>query len=294
MPRRNRRNAVNRSANLTPTSLRRSGPCPFIETPDEGDAAGRVVSMYQAFYGTSGSDLAGVAEQADGFRDTLRGERALDGFVDVRDNGVGIARVMRPDLPVAPADRDDAQDEDRNDIDDAHIAYFTGHGGWGVLKLYDETLGAIDVPSDKLGWGDGLLRWLVVDACQVLHYAPLSSGDPDPGWRQAYAGLRVLLGWDSFSEDEKLRGARLAEYLNAGLSMTTAWRLACEETTSRIPALVQNDLTWNERRWSYLRAVSNADDTFGDRWGKRDRDRPVTATAEDESDLRFVWVTAPA
>lgn len=248
--------------------------------------------MFQATYGKGASSLAHVAAQADGFRDTLRGTWALSSTANVRDDGVSIAWVLRPDMPGDPPDSDDDSDEDRNDVDDAHIAYFTGHGGWSLLKLYDPTVGPIFVNSGPLKWGDGDLRWIIVDACEVLQYAPRMSGAPDPGWRQAFAGLRAMLGWESFSEDESLRGQRFAEYLNAGLSMTTAWRLACEETTSRLPSLVQNQLTWNERRWSYLRAVTSTDDTCCDRWDANHRARRLEAESED--DLRFVWVTAPA
>jgi hypothetical protein len=169
------------------------------------------------YVGTA-SDLYFTTLQAQRFYDTLHGTRAFIYFdamawdQDFEQQGLGATRVGADEVFVERAD----------------IVFFSGHGcstGFFFGELRKDNSWA---ENTEVRWGDapnGRLKWVALDACQVLE---------DPGaitrWRNAFNGIHYMLGFHSVSTDESKRGRIFAQELNAGRRVERAWIRACEET----------------------------------------------------------------
>ncbi|MDO9018267.1 MAG: DUF6345 domain-containing protein [Myxococcales bacterium] len=144
--------------------------------------------------------------------------------------------------------------------DAASLVYFAGHGEPGKLITY-----GTDMLSNESTWaqqmvlGDGHLRWLVADGCRSLSLDFLKSSSKN--WLTAFGGLRIILGWDYYANDEPLRGENFAERLLEGESLVEAWRHACEDTGDFV------DMGNGQPFWAYLRAEKGGEaTTSGDAW----------------------------
>lgn len=136
-------------------------------------------------------------------------------------------------------------------VETVDMVYFAGHGtslGFEFGVFSDD---ARAKPAE-IRWGEGRLKWVVLNACNVLLDKP--GFHAIDRWGQTFVGLRYILGFGSSANDEPIRGQKFAEYLNMGDTIGDAWRKAVEETEP--PATI----------WAYLRADGNGVTTDQDTW----------------------------
>jgi len=136
-------------------------------------------------------------------------------------------------------------------VEKVDMVYFAGHGTWlgpqfGVLQ--DD---AVAKPAE-IRWGNGRLKWVVLNACDVL--LDNSVTHAIDRWGSAFAGLRYILGFASATSDEPHRGQIFAQYVNAGNTIRDAWVKACQDTEK------------SSTVWAYMRADGNGVTTDQDTW----------------------------
>jgi hypothetical protein len=185
-------------------------------------------------------NLSNTQKQAEGFYNLLSGTRSFnwgDDWAwdqDFEEKGVG--------SPSAGSDTIWA--------DTVHIVFFSGHGCpqgplFGVTN-YDDGIAR----NTEVRWGNGTLNWIALDACQVLE----QNGVFDR-WRNAFAGLHIILGFHTTTSDESKRGRYFALYLEAGYTVIAAWKKACKLTED------------SSTEWAYVRSGGgNGVDTYNDHW----------------------------
>ena len=198
------------------------------------------IEWVREYHGRLGNPL-NTQTNAEGFYNTLNGtQKFAHGNDDAQDkhfeeSGVG-----------APAAGTDAKKVEKVDM-----VYFAGHGdslGFDFGVLQDD---ARAKPAE-IRWGDGRLKWVVLNACDVLF--------DNPGfraidrWGQTFTGLRYILGFANLTSDEPDRGRIFAQYLNAGDTIRDAWVKACQDTQPSFTT------------WAYLRADGNGITTDQDTW----------------------------
>ena len=136
-------------------------------------------------------------------------------------------------------------------VETVDMVYFAGHGtslGFEFGVFSDD---ARAKPAE-IRWGEGRLKWVVLNACKVLLDKPNSRAIDR--WGQAFSGLRYILGFSTLALDEAERGKVFAEHLNAGDTIADAWMKACQETEPSF------------NTWAYLRADGNGITTDQDTW----------------------------
>jgi hypothetical protein len=207
----------------------------------------------QKYNGLQG-DLSNTKAQAEGFYNTLSATRVFNWGDDLawdqdfEQSGVG--------SPSAGTDTTWA--------DDVDMVFFSGHGSPGGFLFGVKTDDAQAKPKE-IQWGDRDLDWIVLDACNVLE----RDGVFDRwGW-PVFKGLHYILGFHTTTSDEADRGRLLAQYLNAGWTVRSAWIKCCQDTED------------SSTEWAYLRGDENGTDTYNDHWwGKGtvsdDPDNPTT------------------
>lgn len=140
---------------------------------------------------------------------------------------------------------------DTTNVEKVDMVYFAGHGTglgfqFGVLK--DD---AVAKPAE-IRWGDERLKWVVLNACDVLLDSAASRAIDR--WEPAFRGLRYILGFAGLTSDEPDRGQIFAQYVNAGNTIRDAWIKACQDTEQSFTV------------WAYIRADGNGVTTDQDTW----------------------------
>jgi hypothetical protein len=196
------------------------------------------VEWVQQYRGLQGN-LSNTRAQAEGFYNTLSATRRFDWGDDLawdqdfEQQGRG--------SPVTGTDVSWA--------DDVDFVFFSGHGspdGFYFGRRLDDSVAR----HGDIRWGDRDLEWIALDACDVL----ARDGVFDRwGW-PVFAGLHIILGFDTTTGDEPDRGRLLAQYLNAGWTVREAWIRCCQDTEG------------SDTRWAYLRADAAGTDTYHDHW----------------------------
>jgi hypothetical protein len=160
-----------------------------------------------------------------------------------------------------------------NDVDNADIAYFAGHGcadtGLGRGDCFTFGVNANDdwilraTPSYwEPKWGNNDLEWVVLDCCSAL--AQIYDG-PDvyhtlsERWMNSNVmhGLHYILGFRTKAYDVHVRGEIFAEYLTGDRdgvirNIRDAWKLATQDT----------EPDWTQG--AYIRAYTQDSDTSND------------------------------
>lgn len=183
---------------------------------------------------------------------------------NTRANAEGFYNTLNATRKFAHGD-DDAQDKhfeqsgvgaplagsDTAKVEKVDMVYFAGHATSLGFEFGVEKDDARAKPAE-IRWGDGRLKWVVLNACNVLV--------DNPGfraidrWGPAFRGLRYILGFGSLAADEATRGRLFAEHLNEGDMISEAWIKACEATEE------------SGTVWAYLRADGNGVSTERDTW----------------------------
>jgi len=184
---------------------------------------------------------ANTQQNAEGFYNTLSGTQKFAHGDDAaqdhhfEENGMG-----------APATGDDA-----GFVETVDIVYFAGHGTSLAFEFGVSKDDARAKPAE-IRWGDGRLKWVVLNACDVLLDKP--GFRAIDRWGQTFRGLRYILGFGTLTSDEPDRGQIFALYLNAGSTIREAWVKACQDTEESFT------------EWAYLRADGNGVSTRQDTW----------------------------
>lgn len=158
------------------------------------------------------------------------------------------ATVEASDL-VEPEDSTQPQEK----VENVRLFYFGGHGCPGQILINSHASQQdVVVPIEKIRWGDKSLRWVILDACQVLDEEVARTR-----WPSDFVGIRLLMGWHGTANLAPVRGQMFAWYLNQGETLRDAWVRACEESADVIPpwatmwpqsASVMNDDCWTEQQ----------------------------------------------
>jgi hypothetical protein len=85
--------------------------------------------------------------------------------------------------------------QDSSYVDDVDATWYTGHGWSGGFTFKGNNSDTQITPADAR-WGNRDLEWLQLESCQVLRDTN-GSHDYFGRWRQAYAGLHILNGFDT-------------------------------------------------------------------------------------------------
>ncbi len=196
------------------------------------------IEWVQKYNGLAGN-LSNTRAQAEGFYNTLSATRVFNWGDDLawdqdfEQQGVG--------SPSAGADTSWA--------DDVDFVFFSGHGSPDRFYFGEKIDDAV-AKNTEIRWGDDNLEWIALDACDVLS----RDGVFDRwGW-PVFAGLHIILGFNTTTSDEPNRGQSLAQYLNAGWTVREAWIKAAQDTED------------SSTEWAYLRADADGTDTYHDHW----------------------------
>jgi hypothetical protein len=138
--------------------------------------------------------------------------------------------------------------EDDRYVEKVDIFFFSGHGNQDGLYFGVPDYDNGEARYDEIQLGRrGVIKWLVADACRLLEHVGVKFR-----WRDAFKGLRYILGFDGDSTDVQDRGWRFAGYLNSGETFARAWEIACLET--------------GDYKWAYLRAGDDNSIVAEDKW----------------------------
>ncbi len=114
--------------------------------------------------------------------------------------------------------------------DNVHFAFFAGHGSSGAFYFGSQVDDHQMLASDAR-WGDGLLNWVVLHACQTMQ-----ANFAWDVWCDSFCGVHEVFGFHTNTEGSTPPlGSRFVFWSSIKLPFTdafdlrTAWRLACSE-----------------------------------------------------------------
>jgi hypothetical protein len=147
----------------------------------------------------------------------------------------GVAEWHQP-----PEKADDARP--KSGIDTVDLAIIVTHGWVGVDRAldkhnkYTKEMKFANVGFDRAPWcrfcshktrfGDGKLKWLIVDACRSLEIDKQKGYTPWILWRQSFHGLHTIFGFNGLTTDSFLvsdRGQKFALKILLDLPLAEAW-----------------------------------------------------------------------
>jgi hypothetical protein len=174
-------------------------------------------------YHGSAPDISGTDPSARGFKNGLIN---LAGWTSRFDWGNDNAWEEDFKIAAAPGGGTDS-----NWSDNVHFAFFAGHGSSGAF-YFGSTVDDHQMVAADARWGDGLLNWIVLHACNTM----MNNFAWDV-WCDAFIGLHQMFGFHTTTEgSDPPLGSRLAFWLSwhfwpwmDAFDMRTAWRLACSE-----------------------------------------------------------------
>jgi hypothetical protein len=181
------------------------------------------VEWCNLYHGAPGlADISGTHPSAHGFR---AGLQALPGWSSRFEWGNDAAWEQDFKTGSAPGGGTDA-----HWADNVHFAFFAGHGSPGAF-YFGSQLDDHQMLAQDARWGDGLLNWIVLHACQTM-----KANFMWDVWCDAFAGLHQMFGFHSNTEGSTPPlGSRFAAWaglpgpFNGLFDLRTAWRIACTE-----------------------------------------------------------------
>ncbi len=206
---------VDPGSSIRPEPLPARGPVPG--DPFVG------VEWCNLYHGAPGlADISGTNASAQGFRSAMA---ALPGWSSRFDWGNDAAWEEDFKTSTASGGGTDAYWADNVDL-----AFFAGHGSPGAF-YFGSQIDDHQMVAGDARWGEGLLNWLVLHACQTMR--------ADFGWTvwcDSFRGLHQMFGFHTNTEGSTPPlGSRFAYWAAAPLGLPglfdlrTAWRLACTE-----------------------------------------------------------------
>jgi len=138
--------------------------------------------------------------------------------------------------------------------DNVHFAFFAGHGSSGNFH-FGSTVDDHDMRAADARWGDGLLKWIVLHACQTMR----ANFEWDV-WCDAFKGLHQMFGFHTNTQGSTPPlGTRFALWMSFdfppfwhAVDMQTAWSIACKECYD------------SSREYSLIYAGQSGTDTHND------------------------------
>ena len=148
------------------------------------------------------------------------------GFVD-QCRGAGWDVIF--DWGEANAFESDWNASDDSYVDNADLAFYTGHAGpWGWVLNPPSDTGLSDSDASSSGidmWGNTDLEWMIIAACgphQSTHFTTGTTNAFDR-WRNAFDGMHVMLAYGAVTFDNTSEGRRFMELSRAGWNVIDAW-----------------------------------------------------------------------
>ena len=197
-------------------------------------------------YNGTAPDISGTDDSAKGFKNYIAG---LSGWSSRFDWGNDAA--WEQDFKHATAS---GGGTDSYWVDNVQFAFFAGHGSSGNFyfgsAVDDNVMSAADAR-----WGDGLLRWIVLHACQTMR----ANFEWDV-WCDAFKGLHQMFGFHTNTQGSTPPlGSRFAFWMSFhfppfwyAVDMQTAWEMACTECFD------------SSREYSVIYAGQSGTDTHND------------------------------
>lgn len=115
-------------------------------------------------------------------------------------------------------------------VDDAHFAFFSGHGSMTGFYFGTEHDDHKLSNGDAL-WGNKKMDWIAIDACEVLRDEWWSH--VTWRWGDAFEGLHSICGFHTTTHDVKNRGSIFAKRMDgtwAEWTIIQAWIQAAKDT----------------------------------------------------------------
>jgi hypothetical protein len=169
------------------------------------------------------ADISGTDDSALGFGDYIK---SLSGWE--RRFAWGNNAAWEQDFKFATAP---GGGTDTNWADNVHFAFFAGHGSSGNF-YFGSTVDDHTMEAQHARWGDGMLNWIVLHACQTMR-----NNFAWTDWCDAFEGLHEMFGFHTNTQGSTPPlGSRFAFWSSfqipihwPALDLRTAWKVACTE-----------------------------------------------------------------
>ena len=174
-------------------------------------------------YHGSAPDISGTDGSAQGFKNAMQ---ALPNWSSRFDYGNDWAWEQDFKFATAPGGGTDTYYADNVDF-----AWFAGHGSSGSF-WFGSTIDDHEMRAADARWGDGVLNWIVLHACQTMR-----NNFAWTVWCDAFEGLHQMFGFHTNTEGSNPSlGARFAFWASFRIlpwmdafDLQTAWEIACSE-----------------------------------------------------------------
>jgi len=151
--------------------------------------------------------LAWADEEAAGFYNTLAGSSLWAGQF-ISGNDAAMERHWK-DPAFGGVDSDY--------IDNAHLAFFVGHG-WEGGFVFGTAADDYNLEYDEARWGNTKTDWIILGSCNTLNESTYREN-----WEDAFEGLHSICGFDTIGGTHPDMGSHFATKLMQGLTIKDAW-----------------------------------------------------------------------
>jgi hypothetical protein len=196
-----------------------------ISKPNDPEDPYVGVEWCNIYHGLPGlADISGTDASAQGFNNYIKG---LPNWSSRFDWGNDNAWEQDFKFSSAPGGGTDSYW-----TDNVHFAFFAGHGSSGSF-WFGSAVDDHEMRAQDARWGDGILNWIVLHACQTMR----ANFEWDV-WCDAFQGLHLMLGFHTNTEGSTPPlGSRFAFWMTFKIfpwtdslfDIRTAWKLACME-----------------------------------------------------------------
>ena len=175
-------------------------------------------------YNTPGlPNISGTDASAKGFKNVIR---SLPGWSSRFDWGNSAAWEQDYKFASAPGGGTDTFW-----ADNVHFAFFAGHGSSGRF-WFGSTVDDHEMRAQDARWGDGVLNWIVLHACETMR----ANFEWDV-WCDAFEGLHQMFGFRTTTQGSTPPlGSRFGFWSSFrvfpwadALPLRSAWQIACSE-----------------------------------------------------------------
>lgn len=181
------------------------------------------VEWCNLYHGAPGlPDISGTDASAQGFKALIQ---SLPGWSSRFDWGNDAAWEQDFKFLTAPGGGTDSYW-----ADNVHFAFFAGHGSSGAF-YFGSQVDDHQMLAGDARWGDGILNWIVLHACQTMR-----ANFAWDVWCDSFRGLHEMFGFHTNTEGSTPPlGSRFAFWASlmwpfiGAFDLRTAWRLACSE-----------------------------------------------------------------
>ncbi|MDK2889801.1 MAG: hypothetical protein PWR21_433 [Methanoculleus sp.] len=156
--------------------------------------------------------LFSAEEEAEGFYDTLEGSSSWTGQF-INGNDAAMERHWKD-----PA----FGGIDSNHIDNAHLAFFVGHG-WEGGFVFGTAADDYELNYSEARWGNTKTDWIILGSCSTLNESTREHLE------DAFEGLHSICGFDTIGGTHPDMGWYFAQQLMDGETIWDAWSAATDQ-----------------------------------------------------------------